>query len=219
MRTDTPPAPVAGRGMLIAIAIVCCGIEGTLWLADWGLFGPYRWRVMSLEYGAFWRGLLLNWKPNYPGQPQAMFVTYAFLHGGPLHLLGNMLVLAWIGPQLADRVGQARFGLVWLVSLLGGAVAFALLSASLSPMVGASGALFGVIGALVALRWRTDRDWRRVAWASGGLVLLNLVTLIAQGGILAWETHLGGYLGGLLAGARLTYRQFDEDEWHSDFGR
>ncbi|MFU8778601.1 MAG: rhomboid family intramembrane serine protease, partial [Roseovarius sp.] len=108
------------------------------------------------------------------------------------------------------RAGQGRFAAIYALSLLGGAVGFALLSTAVQPMVGASGALFGLVGALVG--W--DYAARRLARAGIGpvlrviglLVLLNLVMYWGMAGNLAWETHLGGFLTGWVAGWWLRER-------------
>lgn len=196
---------------LLAVAFVCSTIEAALWLADMGWIGSTRWRTAALAYTAFWPGLLHGWVPNYPGQSVAMFFTYSWLHSGPSHLLGNMAVLVWIGLMVVERLGRAGFLLAWTLSALGGAAIFGLLSTSPSPMVGASGALFGLMGVMVALNYRADRNLGRALLMSGGLVVLNMVTLVLQGGVLAWQTHLGGYLTGLamiaLFGDRLTARR------------
>lgn len=184
-------------------------------MADAGWIGSPRWRNVALAYGAFWAGLLHSWQPNFPGQPVAMFLTYSWLHAGAMHLLGNIAVLGWVGPMVIHRMGRLGFVLIWTLSTLGGGALFGMMSASFSPMVGASGALFGLMGAMVLSNYRADRDLVRALAVSAGLVALNLLTLILQGGVLAWQTHLGGYLTGLavvlLFGRWLEERQVTEN--------
>lgn len=140
-----------------------------------------------------------------------MFLTYGFLHGGIVHFTVNMLTLFSLGPPLAERFGQARFLGLYAASILGGAVGFALLSTAYQPMVGASGALFGLAGAHVALSYRFLRNegrsiapvWRALAWLAG----LNLVLWWAMNGHLAWETHLGGFIVGAALAAWLERRE------------
>ena len=103
-----------------------------------------------MRYGGFWVGLLQSWTPNYPSQPYLMFLTYGFLHGGLLHLVVNMVTLWSLGHAVIDRVGTRGFVLLYAASLLGGAAGYALLASTLAPMVGASGALFGLAGGLLA---------------------------------------------------------------------
>lgn len=185
---------------VIAILILCSLIEGILQAADHGLIGSARWRPLAYQNGAFWAGLLHDWRPNYALQPLTMFVSYSVLHGGFSHLLGNMLALLGLGTIVTERVGQRGFLSLWLVATLGGALAFGLMSSSPQPMVGASGALFGLAGAWKAWDWQTARregkpPWPILLWVLG-FAVLNAILWVMQGGLLAWETHLGGFVAG-----------------------
>jgi len=196
------PAPRRRVTAVLGLILICCLIEFTLTLSDHGLIGPSHLRGLAYQNGGFWTGLLHNWQPNFALQPVTMFFTYAFLHAGLLHLSMNMITLWSIGLAITDRVGQWRFLLIYLVSLLGGAIAFGLLSSALRPMVGASGALFGLVGAWLA--WETIERLaerarlRPVLWSVFWLTMLNVVLWWITGGQLAWETHLGGALAGAL---------------------
>jgi membrane associated rhomboid family serine protease len=185
---------------VLALGLACCGVEAVLQAADHGLIGSARWRPLAYQNGAFWAGLLRDWHPNFPGQPVAMFFTYCWLHGGLGHLLGNMAALLALGAVVTDRVAQRDFLLLWLFSALGGAAAFGLLSTSPQPMVGASGALFGLAGAWKAWDWQEARREGRALWPIllwlAGIAALNGVLWVLQGGLLAWETHLGGFAVG-----------------------
>lgn len=197
------PTLSARMAQVLALGAICCAVEVILSASQWGLVGSARWRALALQNGAFWPGLLRSWQPNYPAQPALMFATYAFLHTGPLHLLGNMTALLWLGPHLVRRLGQAGFATLWLLSAAGGAFGFALLSDTPAPMVGASGAVFGLLGGFVMLDYRDRRDVSAVLNMTGALALLNLITLVLEGGVLAWQTHLGGYAVGALIVAAL----------------
>lgn len=168
--------------------------------ADLGLLGHPLWRGLAYQNGAFWAGLLYNWRPNYPGQPVTMFLSYAFLHGGIWHLTGNMLCLFVLGRRLMDRLPPRSFFLLYLVSAVGGGLGFGLLSQSPAPMVGASGALFGLAGALIWLEAAERRRFGTPIWPVFGvilgLVVLNAMMWLALAGVLAWETHLGGFVAG-----------------------
>jgi membrane associated rhomboid family serine protease len=170
--------------------------------ADWGFWGSVRWRPLAYTQGAFWAGLLYGWTPNYPLQPVTMFFSHAWLHAGPGHLAGNMIALLWLGPQVAVRRGNGGLLLFWCLSALGGGAAFGLLTSSPAPMVGASGALFGLAADLVVAEVQSASGRRARVLRGLGLVtfllLLNAVVWLLQGGQLAWETHLGGFLAGLV---------------------
>lgn len=120
-------------------------------------------------------------------------VTGGFLHAGVFHLGMNMLLLWFLAQELEPALGHVRFLLTYVVSLLGGSLGVMLVS-PLSPTVGASGAVFGLMGALIVLQLRAKQN----PWQSGigGLVLLNVIMTFMVPGI-----SIGGHLGGLAAGA------------------
>ena len=189
------PGPVA-----LTVLLSCTLIELTLQLADLGILEVPRLRFTAYEYAGFWPGLLADWRPNYAGQPALMFLTYGFLHGGLAHLVVNMFTLLSLGAAVAERVGEFRFALIYAFSILGGGIGYGLLAPGVIPMVGASGALFGLAGAVVAWEFADRIDlreslipvWRIIAI----LIVLNLVLWWAMDGHLAWQTHLGGFLAG-----------------------
>jgi len=189
---------------LLLFLLVCVVIEGVLQGADHGGWGTLRWRGLAYEYGGFWRGLLGTWQPNYTAQPVVMFASYGFLHGGFMHLLVNMITLASLGRLVIERVGQRRFAVIYVLTLLGGAAGFALLSTAVQPMVGASGALFGLAGVVIGWEYTSRRFARKgmspVLQVVAVLIALNLFMYWAMDGNLAWETHLGGFLAGWSAG-------------------
>jgi membrane associated rhomboid family serine protease len=185
---------------LAAIIALCTIVELALWGADLGLWGQTRLRQSAYEWGGFWPGLLAGWRPNYAGQPVTMFLSYAFLHGGPLHLVVNMITLWSLGLGVIERVGTGRFLGLYLGSALGGAAGYGLLSDTVRPMVGASGALFGLAGALLAWTY-IDRFTARVglwpvAQVAAFLIAMNIAMYWALDGQLAWQTHLGGFMTG-----------------------
>lgn len=186
------------------LVALCTLIEGIMVAGDWGLLGFPRARSTILELGAFWPGLLDNWVSNYPAQVWLMFFSYAFLHGGLLHLALNMVTLVSLGRVVVERVGRRRFLVIYFGSVLGGSGVYAVLTITGTPMVGASGALFGLAGAILAWIWEDTRSLRAALAAVGKAVLLliaiNVVMYLALSGGLAWETHLGGFLAGWILG-------------------
>lgn len=127
-------------------------------------------------------------------QPWRAF-TVALVHGGFLHLLLNMLSLWMVGRVLEPLLGWARFLALYLISAFAGSVLMAIIDPGQS-VVGASGAIFGIFGALFV-----------ITRSLGG----NVVPLLAVLGInfvygfiatgIAWQAHLGGLIGGLAVGA------------------
>ncbi len=204
---------VSGHWALLLIVLVCVAVEAVLQGADHGLWGSLRWRGLAYEYGGFWRGLLGTWQPNYAAQPAVMFASYGFLHGGFMHLLVNMITLVSLGQIVIERVGQLRFAVIYALTILGGASGFALLSTAVQPMVGASGALFGLAGVVVGWEYNARRLAREgmgpVLRVIALLIALNLIMYWVMDGSLAWETHLGGFLAGWAAGWWIRERSAD----------
>lgn len=180
---------------VVGLIAVCTAVELVLQGADHRLWGSVLWRGMAYQYGGFWPGLLHDWQPNFRFQSVLMFGTHGFLHAGLGHLAGNMVTLALLAQRMPRGVTTGGFLALYGLSMLGGAAGFALLPHGTSPMVGASGAIFGVAAALTWLDG-TQYGWRRLAPILTGLVVLNLVTWGLQGGNLAWQAHLGGFVTG-----------------------
>ncbi|SFJ55820.1 rhomboid family intramembrane serine protease [Celeribacter neptunius] len=171
-------------------------------------------RTRLYQYLAFWPSLLSGAHAGYPGQALFMFLTYGFLHAGLAHLTINMITLVSLSRPLLESLGSRRFMSLYLIGIIGGAGGYALLATQPQPMVGASGALFGLAGALLWERAVEDlRDlglWetlRGLAFPLLWLVLINVVMYVAFNGHLAWEAHLGGCISGAIAMAWLMHRR------------
>ncbi len=136
-------------------------------------------------------------------------LTSMFLHGGLFHLLGNMLYLWIFGNNIEDRLGPFRFTLFYLASGVAAALTHILAQpGSRVPMIGASGAIAGVLGAYAVLfphaRVRTFVFlvfYIDVVSVPAGLVLgiwfLAQVLNVGMGGGVAWFAHIGGFLAGI----------------------
>ena len=125
-------------------------------------------------------------------------ITYMFVHGGPMHLFFNMLMLYFSGPRVEERLGSQRFIMLYLLSGLGGA-ALSLLT-PYATIVGASGATFGVFLAY-AMFWPRDRFliWGIAPVEARILVLISTaVALLGFGRGIAHWAHLGGYAAAYL---------------------
>ncbi|MER6620399.1 rhomboid family intramembrane serine protease [Streptomyces sp. NPDC000931] len=152
--------------------------------------------------------------PDYDKSPELSVLTAMFLHGGWLHLLGNMLFLWIFGNNVEDRMGHLRFLLFYAVCGYAASYGFALLNAgSGEPLIGASGAVAGVLGAYLVLYPRA-RVWvlvpfliflplRLPAWIVLGLwFVLQAVYSSGQGvtdaGTVAYVAHVVGFVAGML---------------------
>jgi rhomboid protease GluP len=207
LKINRPPlaVPKTGRWVLIALIAAPVLMELLLQGADAGLWGSPRWRNLCYQFGGFWAGLLSDWTPNFTAQPVTMFFSYAFLHAGLNHVLGNMVGLFVLGPLVSARHGGRGLAVIYALCAVGGALVFGVISQSAAPMVGASGAVFGLAGVCSVWDWHTARTKgaTRLRQAQPiliavGLVAMNGVLWLANGGALAWEAHLGGYLTGAL---------------------
>jgi membrane associated rhomboid family serine protease len=211
-----PPAPSsAAVWPLLALALVLVLPEAVLLGADHGLWGSRIWRPLGWQYGGFWAGLWRGWQPNYALQPYVMILSYSLLHAGPGHLIGNLAGFWAVAGGLRPRLGAGRILAVWAAGVLGGGLAFGALATSPAPMIGASGAVFGLVGAW----WWADtarpgpphRPWpRRLLRAAGlGLLLVavNVAMYAASAAGVAWETHLGGFAAGAALAALLPARR------------
>ncbi|MCV7289087.1 rhomboid family intramembrane serine protease [Mycolicibacterium wolinskyi] len=132
-------------------------------------------------------------------------VTSMFLHYGAMHLLFNMWALYVVGPPLEAWLGRLRFGALYALSGLGGSVLVYLLSHPLSQTAGASGAIFGLFGAIFVVARRLNLDVRMIA----AVVVLNLVFTFAGPalgtGAISWQGHVGGLVTGALIAAAYVY--------------
>jgi len=137
----------------------------------------------AIERGEYWR-----------------LITAGFLHGGPLHILGNMLCLMLWGGPLERRLGALYFTLVYLSGLLGGAIVSDLSHSGPYLSVGASGAISAVLSALLSLRLLrlVDLPWNFFVINIG----LN-IALAASFPRIDWGAHVGGFVSGMVACACL----------------
>ena len=130
-------------------------------------------------------------------------LTSGFLHSesNPLHLLFNMFALYVLGTMLEPAVGRLRFGLIYFVSLLAGAFGAVLLE-PLAPTVGASGAVFGLMGAAVVVM--RNRGISPMESGIGLWIGLNLLITFTVPNI-----SIGGHIGGLIGGALAAFLLFE----------
>ncbi len=150
--------------------------QGTLYERLW-LYGPW------VAEGEWWR-----------------LITAAFLHASILHIAFNMLALWWIGGPMEAAIGRWRYLALYGVSGLAGS-AGALLAAPTAVTVGASGAIFGLLGAMLVIQWQQTGS---IAGPALTLIVINLVITFAVPNI-SYGGHLGGLVGGVLATLAITH--------------
>ena len=132
----------------------------------------------------------------FPGVSQGAWwqiLTSAFTHISPMHIGFNMLALWFLGPQLERVLGLGRFVALYALSALAGSAAVYWLADPDSTTVGASGAVFGLMGALLVIAWRRGGDLQNLLMWLG----INIAFTFFGGAGISWQGHLGGLAGGL----------------------
>ena len=190
VRTSLGGRARPGRPVVTLTIIALCVVSYVLqrvdpaWTSQWA-FAPFA-------------GELEPWR----------FVTAAFLHSPSslLHIAFNMYALWLVGPYLESTLGRWRYVALYLLAAVGGQVGVTLFAAPvqgggwLTAVVGASGAVFGLFGAVLVVLRRLGGDARQILVFLG----INAVLGFVLPGI-AWEAHLGGLLTGLALGAAYAY--------------
>jgi rhomboid protease GluP len=191
------PAPPLTLALMAACIVVFCiqltsgGLHNLDTLIHQGALVPER-----VAHGEWWR-----------------MISAAFLHGGPDHLIGNILMLFALGMACEHAFGLSQFLVLYLGSALSGSLLSMLGS---KPSVGASGAIFGLAGALIVLFWRC-RDRLHVRDRRIGIVLLLwagyqlLLGFGFMGEVVDNRAHLGGLLGGMVLGLVLRPAVLESD--------
>jgi membrane associated rhomboid family serine protease len=123
-----------------------------------------------------------------------------FLHASVIHLAFNMLALWWLGSVVEQALGTWRYLLVYFAAGLAGSAGALLLSGPLAFTVGASGAIYGILGALLVLEYLATGT---LAGPALTLIVLNLAITLAIPNI-SIGGHIGGLVGGILATLALT---------------
>ena len=201
-----PPVLPVHRQVAFAFAAAFCVIELLFQASDAGFIAQgLRWDAYKMFsfFDPWFERLLAG--DGAPTRVWWSFLTYAFLHGGLTHLAMNTAAFMGLGLVVMRIFGIPLFLMFFAATAVGGALGFGLLSESDLPMVGASGVVFGLIGVLKYAEFafitrRPGRGTMRSFLGSiGALVLVNVVLNIGLGGMLAWQTHLGGFLAGWVA--------------------
>ncbi|WP_238998531.1 rhomboid family intramembrane serine protease [Nocardioides limicola] len=128
-------------------------------------------------------------------------LTHAFSHVQIWHIGLNMLVLFLIAPQLEAVFGRARFLAVYFGSVLAAAAAVMWLALPYGATIGASGGVFGLLGAMLVVTYKLGGDYQQILMWIG----INVVITIWGSSFISWQGHLGGLIGGLLLAAAIVW--------------
>jgi membrane associated rhomboid family serine protease len=178
--------------IIIACAVVFLGTNG-----------------LSGGSGKLWNDLVLYGPSIHFGHDYWRLVSSGFLHAGPIHILFNMYLLWILGNMLEPTLGSGRFAALYFTALLCGAFGALVVNPDV-PTVGASGAVFGLMGAAaVELRSRGINPFQTDI---GLLIVFNLVlsfviSHVSVGG------HIGGLIGGVLVGAAFDVADRQRMPW------
>lgn len=178
------------RPVTVTIVTVICGV--------------YLWQLLDPQ--VITRFALTPWAYLQQTNEWYRLFTVALVHDQsstlPIHLAFNMLALYQLGLQLEQLLGRNRFLIIFFTSLLTGS----LLSSYLAPLnsisIGASGAVFGLFGAIAVVGKRIGADIKGVI----GIVALNFLLGFTVGGV-DWRAHLGGLIGGAAISSALIRRR------------
>ena len=186
---------------MITRFLIICNVIGYLWeikvggagmLSGFGTENSGMQRVLVegslipafvLQEGQWWR-----------------ILTGAFLHGGLIHIGVNMMSLWFLGRFIEYAMGSWRMLLVYVASLVAAGLGVVYFSSPLVPTVGASGAIFGLFGALFAIGFKLGKPGMALVRANVGILIVNLLLTFTVPAI-SWQAHVSG----LVAGFVLTF--------------
>lgn len=189
-QTRPPMTPMGGaivrRAVVTQVLIgICVAVFILQYLAGFdAVVGTYAMQPAAVALGGEWWRLL----------------TAAFLHLSILHILFNMYVLYLIGPELEALFGHVRFLIVYLLAAVGGSIASFAFGPFLVPSAGASGAIFGLMAALIVAGHSLRRDVTQVIVLLGVNIVIGFLVPNID-----WRAHLGGAVVGAAAAAVMAY--------------
>jgi membrane associated rhomboid family serine protease len=190
--SSTRGEPRVTVAIIIACAVVFLGTNG-----------------FSGGSGKLWTDLFLDGPDIHVGHDYWRLVTSGFLHSGPIHILFNMYLLWLLGNMLEPTLGSPRFAALYFTALLCGAFG-ALVVDPNTATVGASGAVFGLMGAAaVELRSRGINPFKTDI---GLLIAFNLVLSFVLSNI-SVGGHIGGLIGGVLVGVAFDVADRQRMSW------
>jgi membrane associated rhomboid family serine protease len=194
------------------ITIIIIGLNVVVFILQMAAPDP---REVVLAYGAI-PHFLLTLKTDQPINPLLTVFTSMFMHGGILHIGTNMLFFWIFGNNIEDRLGYGKFILFYLLCGIGAAYAYAISDpSSTTPMIGASGAIAGILGAylvlfpharvhtLIFLGFFIQIVKLPAVFVIGIWILIQFVNGLLSKGVMhhggvAWFAHIGGFILGII---------------------
>ncbi len=206
LHDDTPLRII--RFQFVTIAIIAINV--TVFLI-WGAFADEAVLAgLASGFGVVPSELFYGQGAHHPVPEPLTLITYLFFHGGWMHLIGNMLFLWVFADNVEDAFGYVGFIFFYLLAGALGGLTYAVMDAgSPRPLIGASGAVSGVLASYLVL-YPKARIWILLflripvplpaVWVLGGWFLLQVYSLAAAGPgeEIAWWSHIGGFVTGLI---------------------
>lgn len=195
-----------GMNVVVWVAVMASGASKSR-LLDWLMLTPMGKCLSDQHPGSYYSQVPSQqicehapslggdgtWLPGFVDGAYWQAITSAFTHVEVWHIGMNMLVLWFLGPQIEAVLGRARFLALYLASALGGSTFVLWFASEHGSTLGASGAIWGLLGALLILVWKQGGDLRSVLTWLG----INLAMTFLFPGI-SWQAHLGGLFAGVL---------------------
>lgn len=185
------------------VAIVATG-GGSSVFADW--LSVHLWGICVDGNASFYTtqqicdaGTSASWVPGLREGAWWQLVSGSFVHIQPWHIAMNMIALWQLGPLVERLVGRVRLVVLYLLASASSALAVYWLADEFSGAVGASGAIFGLLAAILVAGWKSGAD---LSVFRTTIILAVIISLVPG---VSWQGHLGGFVGGGLAAAILAF--------------
>ena len=192
-RTKVKSMPRPGRSSSVTVTQILIAINVLVFLGEVATGTPIGGVTPTALGTLYVKGALVGTYYLTDLHQYYRLLTSGFLHDGILHIAFNMWFLFVMGPMLENAVGRLNFTVVYFVSLFAGSFGALLFSPGV-PTVGASGALFGVLGALIVVAY-----YRRISIWQSGLALILIINIVFS--LTVADISIGAHLGGLVGGA------------------
>lgn len=181
-----------GANLMVWLAIAADGGSTSTLVSKLALIPDFSVRLVDQDSGQLVEGVAQGawWQ----------VLTSAFTHVQFFHIALNMLALYMFGPPLEQVFGRLRFVMLYLISGISGSAAVMLFSDAHGMTVGASGAIFGLLGAMGVVAYKSGGDFRGVL----SLLAINLLITFTVP-LISWQGHLGGLVGGTLVALAVVY--------------
>jgi len=124
-------------------------------------------------------------------------ITGGFLHSGLIHIGVNMMSLWFLGRFIEYALGSWRMLLVYMVSLIVAGLGVVYFSNPMTPTLGASGAIFGLFGALFAIGFKLGKPGMELVRSNIGILVINLIITFSIP-VISWQAHVAGLLAGFI---------------------